>query len=112
MATFAGKSFTCVLKDTISKTIALVVSERLREISDVDSVIRNVQFEPSKVSTDHSKAVPLLQFFFVCELVVSYIYIYGVCFVIICSSLSRLLLVPIREYCALLLLISPLLCFK
>ena len=76
MATFAGNSFTCVRKNTISKTIAFVVSERLREIFYVDSGIRNVRFEPSKVSTDHSKAVPLLHFFFVCELVVSYIYIW------------------------------------
>ena len=43
VATFAGNSFTYVRKNTTSKTIASVVSERLRTIFDVDGGVRNVR---------------------------------------------------------------------
>ena len=50
---------------------------------------------PNSFPADRSNAAPLLQLFFVCAIVVSYVVLV---FVLICSS-SLLLLVP-REGCA------------
>ena len=66
-----------------------VIRERFRASNTALSHPR-----PSSFPADHSKAVPQLQFFFICQSNCGFIC--GVCFVLSCSS-SLLLLVPWKD---------------